>query len=406
MRAHHLLAWACLGLVGCSDDAVTPPASDTGVVTFRMTTTIPSGSEVEHCKFVQAPAEGILLNRDEVRFTEGSHHVLLFDTAYEEIPTTTTSGAPLAYIDAEQGVFDCSEGVQFSFQTLGFIAGSQNYSGESIIDFPPHVAMTIPPGRVMLMNAHYINTTPDELHPDIEIDLHTIDASAHEVEGDVLFFFDVFIKVPALGDAETTLRCDIPHDITVTNAQSHMHARGVDYQASAVDAGGERRALYASSSWENIPVSHFEEGFAIAGGSHIEQTCRYQNGESRDIFMGPRTTDEMCVFIGSYYPAEKHVSLCSGREEAPYDTFFFGAEWVGQGSASCADSLSCFQTAATTGGGGPFDIVRRLTECVKDADPSVSAEFSRAVGCSMSAFMSGENPTQVCTDAFVACLAK
>ena len=42
--------------------------------------------------FYRVPAEGLYVNRQEVRYTPGSHHVLVFKTPYTEFPTTTIRG--------------------------------------------------------------------------------------------------------------------------------------------------------------------------------------------------------------------------------------------------------------------------------------------------------------------------
>jgi hypothetical protein len=144
---------------------------------------------------------------------------------------------------------------------------------------------------------------------------------------------------------------------------------------------------------------------AVAGSTTIEHTCGYQNNSDEELYMGQRSTDEMCVLFGSYYPAKPHIGLCSGKEEAPEETFFFGAEWPGQGAATCADSLGCFN-GATSAGGGMFGILRAVTDCVVASDPAIAPEYSEAVGCSLSSFLTGGNPLDECGSAYSACLAK
>src|SRR5690606_12278224 len=90
---------------GTEDELLEPPAPGEGVQ-FQMTTELPAGVEAEHCLFVQAPDETLYVRRDEVRFTAGSHHFLLYQTDYSEIPTQKEDGTP---VDTS-GVFDCSEG--------------------------------------------------------------------------------------------------------------------------------------------------------------------------------------------------------------------------------------------------------------------------------------------------------
>ena len=84
--------------VGCGDDGTTgpsavlaPPPAGQGLQ-IKMTSTLEAGLETERCMFYRVPAEGLAVNRQEIRYTPGSHHVLLFKTPYTEIPTTTIDG--------------------------------------------------------------------------------------------------------------------------------------------------------------------------------------------------------------------------------------------------------------------------------------------------------------------------
>lgn len=410
MRTSHIATLSCaLLLAGCSDDGPpepTPEPEPEGV-TFQMTTTLEPGTEAEHCKFVRGPAEGMLVNRDRIDYTEGSHHFLLYTTPYEEIPTENDRGEPIDYLDPDQGVFDCSEGVQFGYSVQQLVGGSQNANGDSMVDFPPGVAMRVPPNAILLMNAHYINASSDTLEPVVDVTLETLEESELEQEGSVLFWYNPFIKVPGQSAAHATTICDLPDDVTLTNAQSHMHARGVDYGAVVVEPGGDRNEIYRNTAWEDVPVERFVDGLAVEGGSRIEYTCHYQNPGMDDIYQGPRSTDEMCMFIGSYYPSRPEVDLCSGQADAPYATTFFGGEWVGQGETSCADSMACFQTALVGGQNqDPVATLASITECVVASDPAVSPELSDVIGCTFSSFITGGNGFAECQEPIDACAAK
>jgi hypothetical protein len=390
-----------LALVACSPDEEIAPVPVDTTVHYTMTTTIPAGVEAEHCKFVTAPPEGLLINRDEVRYTAGSHHVLLFKTPFEAIPTETESGQPIPWVDEASGVFDCTEGVLFEYGATQMVAGSQNADGASVVDLPPGVAVRVEPGTILLLNAHYINASGDDLFPEVDLALHTLREEELHTEGGILFFFDIFVKAPQMTTSWAAMRCDVTEDIVLTNAQSHMHARGVGFEAGVI---GEE-PFYTSDTWENVPVTRFEGGLALAAGSRIEHRCEYDNGEMHDVYMGQRTTDEMCVLLGSYYPARPEVGLCARSPSDPVSTFGMGAEWVGQGTATCAASLDCFNQALSGGGGGLFDIVRLVTDCVIAADPAVSPELSDAIGCTFSSFRTGGNPFEECSAEIATCSA-
>jgi copper type II ascorbate-dependent monooxygenase-like protein len=398
-------AWLLLfALPACSPEEEVAPVPVDTAVHYTMSTTIPAGQEAEHCKFVRAPPEGLLINHDEVRYTAGSHHLLLFKTRYEEIPTKTDGGQPIPYVDEAQGVFDCTAGVLFDFGATQIVAGSQNADGASVVDFPPGVALRVEPNEILLLNAHYINATGDDLHPEIDVALHTIAESELQAEGEVLFFYDIFVKAAQMTTSWAAMKCEIAEDITLTNAQSHMHARGVGFQATLL-ADGQSDVFYESDTWENVPVEHFDGGLAIKAGSTIEQRCEYDNGEARDVYQGQTSTDEMCVLIGSYYPATPHVGLCAGIDDKPLDTFGMGAEWQGQGTETCAASLGCFNTAIGEGM-GIFGILNLVTECVLASDPAIAPELSAAIGCTFSVFRTGGDPFADCADQIDACAAK
>lgn len=405
MRTTRLLSTLALaaGLFGCggaedptttpppSDDLLDPPAAGQGVQ-LRMTAEIGPGVEAELCQFVKAPAEGIYINRDEVRYTPGSHHFLLYLTSYDEIPTAKEDGTQ---VDTS-GVFDCSDGPTNGWEVEKLVGGSQNADGTSMVSFPPDVAMHVRPGAVLLMNAHYVNASPETIQPEVAINLHSIPADQVREEGDLLFLYHPFIKVGAQSSRRARVRCQVRSDITISNVQSHMHARGVGYTASLSDGV----PFYENDRWEGVPVKAFEGGFNVSAGEVLDYTCEYNNAGQTDIFQGPRSTDEMCMLIGSYYPADPLTASCAPEPEGPGDIpANLGGEWVGDGTATCAETMTCAQAAFATS-------FNDLQGCVADADPAVSKEASDFLRCVILSFSSGQDPMTACSAEITACSAK
>jgi len=385
-----LAATFVIALPSCSSDPpapepslLDPPKAGEGVQ-FTMTTTIAASTEAEHCKFVRAPSDGDLwVRRDEVRFTKGSHHVLLYETPYTEIPTEREDGTP---VDTS-GVFDCSDGATNGFRITKLVGGSQNGDGDSLLAFPEGVAMRVAAGAVLLLNVHYVNASAEPLEPEVRMNLHTIPKASVVTEGDVLFLYNPLIAVGANGSSRAHMRCPVHHDITIANVQSHMHKRGVGY-AAQVDQGAP---FYESETWANVPVETFEPGLVVHAGSKLDYHCDYENQESRDVFQGPRSTDEMCMLIGSYYPTDRATANCADEEGD------LAAEWVGQGTATCAETFACIQDAF-----GADEVLPGITTCMLAADPSVSIESSAALAC----VFASDDPGSECGPEFAACLAK
>ncbi len=370
-------------LVACGtdepDDLLAPPPTGQGVQ-FRMQTTIAAGVEGEWCQFMTGPAAEMWLERDEVRFTEGSHHVLLYETGYAQIPTTKLDGTP---IDTS-GVFDCSDGATNGWNITKLLGGSQNATGDSLLAFPDGVAMRVAPGAVLLMNAHYLNATDGDLEPIAAINLWTRPAAEVTTEGDLLFLYNPFIKVPASGTGRARWRCPVHQDITIANVQSHMHRRGVGYSAAVTGAA----AFYENDRWEGVPVKRFEGGMTVSAGSTLDYACDYENREARDVYQGPRTTDEMCMLIGSYYPADPRTSNCTDEHGG------LGGEWVGNGTATCAATFACLQTAFESD-----DMIRAGSDCIDAASPTVAAESSAVLRC----FANSEDPGTECAALVATC---
>jgi len=369
------------------DGLLSPPAAGKGVQ-FKMTAAIESGTESEKCLFVQAPKETLFVQRDEVRFTPGSHHFLLYETTYKEIPAAKEDGTP---VDTTQ-VFDCSEGATNGWAINKLVGGSQNADGGSILKFPDNVAMRVEGGAVLLMNAHYINSSADTLSPEVRINLHTIPESQVEHAGDILFFYNPFIGVTAQSESRARMRCPIREDITVTNFQSHMHRRGVGYSASI--AGGD--PFYEHDLWEGVPVEELAGGMKLGKGDILDYHCDYKNSEARDVFQGPRSTDEMCMAIGSYYPADATTSQCAIPGEDPFDTRNLGGEWVGNGDKTCKESMDC-----AVGHFGKEKFFENVTLCMMASAPEKSKEVSDAIRC----LFTSADPVKDCETQFATCQA-
>lgn len=358
-----------------------PPPAGRGVQ-FSMLTTLEPGVEAEHCRFVLGPPEGMLAQHDEVRYTSGGHHVLLYDTPYDKIPTRTRDGAS---IDTS-GVFDCSDGATDAWEVTKLIAGSQNGLHSSTLSLPEGVAVRVRPNAVLLINAHYLNPTPEPIHPQVLINLHTVPESELKQEGDVLFIYNPLIDVPAGARARARMRCPVNSDITLVNVQSHMHRRGVGYGVSLLG----QAPFYEHDRWQDVPVEDFGAGMRIAAGQSFDYHCDYENAESRDIAQGPRSTDEMCMLIGSYYPIDLTTSACltAGGERS-------AAEWVGDGTASCKQTFECAQASWGKG-------LQPLSKCMQQADPGVAKEASDLLRCALDA----DDAAAACPRELAACLER
>jgi Copper type II ascorbate-dependent monooxygenase, C-terminal domain len=207
--------------------------------------------------------------------------------------------------------------------------GAQTTDGE--YRMPEGVSQRFTAGEVLLVQTHYLNTTTEAVEARIDFTFHTVPVEQAPTEAGVLFFFNPVINVPPNGSATAELSCPLPADVNLLFASSHMHKRGVGFEAHK--EGDARGSLYTSDAWADpIPRVFTEDGEgAIPAGSAISYRCEFQNDRADTVMVGPRADeDEMCMFIGMYYPKlDDDTELCTR-----------GAA-VTKGTLSCFDAIGC-----------------------------------------------------------------
>jgi hypothetical protein len=365
--------------VGCGDDGTTgpsavlaPPPAGQGLQ-IKMTSTLEAGLETERCMFYRVPAEGLAVNRQEIRYTPGSHHVLLFKTPYTEIPTTTVDGRT---VDT-QGVFDCGEnGATGDWEIAGVAGGAQSAAGPPGVDgLPSDTAFKIDGNSLLLVNTHYLNASDKPLVAEVYINLFTIPPEQVTREAGIFFFYNPFISVPAGSASVAREVCAVSKDVTLVNAQSHMHRRGVSYTANLLDASGAQvQEIYTSNTWEHVVAKQMNPALPLSAGQMIDFRCNYMNNEDHTISQGRTTRDEMCMFLGLYYPKDTKTELCSMTDD--WGGRYLAANWIGNGTVGGLQTAGCLQ-AATGDAAAHGDI----DACVVNACPAISAETSSATRC-------------------------
>ena len=365
------------GAVGCSSDSgptsplVAPPVGQG--LQIKMTSKLEAGLETERCMFWRVPAEGMAVNRQEIVYTPGSHHVLVFMTPYTEIPTTTLGGKT---IDTS-GVFDCGEnGATGDWEVNGVAGGAQSAHGTPGIDgLPSDTAFKIGGNALLLVNAHYLNASDKELDAEIYINMYTVPPEQVTREAGILFFYNPFISVPSGSAAVAREVCGVNKDITLVNAQSHMHKRGVGYTANLLDAtGAQMQEIYTTTTWEHVVAKQMNPALPLSAGQMIDFRCEYMNNEDHRISQGRTTRDEMCMFVGLYYPKDTKTELCGMTDD--WGGRYLAANWIGNGNVGGAATAGCLQAATSaTAMPGDFDA------CVTNACAAISVPTSSAVRC-------------------------
>jgi hypothetical protein len=355
-----------VGLVlGCSSSAKGPgPAADAGgsstsTVTFAMSEHVPPSAEEFKCQLVTMPTGGTgFVVAGQHAFTPGSHHMLLYRTDMTTIPA------------GQEGVFDCADETNIMSHIRGVVYGAQTPQGQT--QYPASVGLPYQSGEVLLLQTHYLNATPSALDANVEITL-TVQPDGVTNPAGVFFFYDPFIHVPTGAKAKATMRCAVRQDVTLLGAGSHYHKRGVDYAAYADGPTGapEAKPFYTSNDWSNPGT--LETDMPIAAGSHIRFECDYDNtAGTQDYYAGPSATNnEMCMFIGIYYP---DMGLAD-------DFCLSTADEFGTGATDCKTATACLQACPPGGSAQYPNFDPCVQKCIAATCPSASAPLLDQLQC-------------------------
>jgi hypothetical protein len=314
-------------LSACSSSSPGPGSSSstndafTHDIVFTMNMPVPASTEMHQCKYVQLP-EGADVNiyRFAHEYTTGSHHFLLYLTDLTAIPSDMT------------GTYDCTTGAEpILAHATGIIYGGQVPTG--IWSFPSGVAATVKAGQVLVMNTHYLNTSVAALDATVKVGLDTMLAAEVKTQGGFFIFYDPFIDLPAHATASSGNGCHVGADVTVVNAFTHYHFRGMDMKVFDDPAGKPRSTVpfFETTNWEH--PQDFDGPMTWKQGDKIRFQCDYDNMGATEVFQGPNAqTSEMCVFAGLYYPKQTSDFENCSKESVS-----------GFGAQACVSVAQCIQ---------------------------------------------------------------
>jgi hypothetical protein len=130
---------------------------------------------------------------------------------------------------------------------------------------------------------------------------------------------------------------------------------------------------------------------ALTAGQQIDYECNYQNtGTTTVIAGGSAATNEMCVLFGAYYPRDTKFESCSttgvmdGNDNA--------ATYIGSGTTTCEDSLTCLGSANSD---------ESFMSCMVDSCPGAAVSLTAALDCFNA---NGNNAQNACLTQEAQCL--
>lgn len=186
------------------------------------------------------------------------------------------------------------------------VAGaSEAGSGEEDLGLPDGLAMRVPAGKQIVLQAHYINVTGKPYDVEDEVDVRLAEpAKLRAYAGDFVINEATFSLAPAVQTTRSAT-CTVQEDLQVVMMIGHMHELGKHFSLAEIDEAGETKAMLWETAWQpyytsNPPPRRFpiDQPLLLKKGTRLRQTCSWDNTTS-DTLIFPR---EMCVGYMYYYP--------------------------------------------------------------------------------------------------------
>jgi hypothetical protein len=274
------------------NDSGTSAGADSGDATSaRFTATlvteafeIPPGEEFFRCQNFENPfgRDMAVLETDSF-MTAGSHHLLVF----------IESGV------RNESLGECS-GSEFG-PILHLAQRSQQRTG-----YPPGVGRLLSAKTGIRIQIHYLNATPRPIKTEIAVTVRADMPEAVPLHASGIFVNAEGIDVKPHSSGSVETRCPVMRDIKVLSMVSHMHRRGVRFTARADDG----QLLYDTNLWSDPEPWTFEPPRDLKAGTWIGVHCDFENESDFSLSYGESAnTNEMCILLGTYYPAASGESV-------------------------------------------------------------------------------------------------
>ena len=259
---------------------------------------IPGASEELICAPVPAAlAEELLVTAASGQQMVGGHHAAVYvrDVVKDEEPHPCTSQDMLE---------------------LRFVVGAGGAGGVSLA-LPEGMALRVAPGQQLVIQSHYINTSPEPRTVMDAVDLHLVDPAESPEIADAFAVLADDIDIPPFAVAhEAVKECVIDREMDIHLLLGHTHDFGVLFQMEHVPAEGPAEVLYWATDGallrDDPEVTIYEEPLQLVPGDKLRVTCQWTNTTAEPLGWPA----EMCVGFMYYTPAEGFL-ICDDSGPSP-----------------------------------------------------------------------------------------
>jgi len=259
---------------------------------------VPASDEVFMCFTVPVGnAETLLIKESRAYQSANGHHVLMLmvneDAAIDPLPHVCTPA-------------------DMAVDSLRFVGAGTAAGGG--ITLPEGIAIQIPPGRRLLLQSHYVNTSPTPLRVQDIVHLTKADPTTVRQIAGAYSLVDQTLELAPRGETTRVTDCSPPETMTVPWMFAHMHEWGVHAKIEVTRAG-VTETVY-DEAWDpafrdHFPLVNFDPPLELGPTDRIKVTCQWANDTDAPIIF----PTEMCAVFMPFYPAEGEFWICDQTGE-------------------------------------------------------------------------------------------
>ncbi|MSP24454.1 MAG: hypothetical protein EXR75_04685 [Myxococcales bacterium] len=209
----------------------------------------------------------------------------------------------------------CKDSEMVSWHQLAGSSGDD--AGEPVIELKEGMAIRVPKGVQLVLQAHYINTTGAAYTVKDQVTLKLREPS--EVSDYVNYFVtnDDTFEIPPQSKHTNVSYCTIEQDIDVVLSLGHLHESGKHFKFEILDDAGNVAKTVRDDAWAPLMTSHPNTDYyprsaplALTKGMKVRQTCTWEN-TTTDALLFPR---EMCIGFFYYAPGQGDLHCSMSKE--------------------------------------------------------------------------------------------
>jgi hypothetical protein len=240
--------------------------------------------------------DALYVNRIEIKMRKNSHHFLLYD--FE--PAIPVSYIPpfdvVRDIRKPDGTLDLPKMLPMAYHI--FIAGAQTPYYDYAL--PSGVAYHFPADFAIDLNSHYVNKGAMPISGEVNINLHTVDASNVQHIARPLNLPNTSMILPPHQKITIAKTFVMTSPVSIITLTSHTHKLGEKFIIRIAGGPRDGEVVYTNLDWHHPPIVTYDPPIVLQPGEGLTSVITYNNTTTSTVRFGLTSDDEMGIIFGYY----------------------------------------------------------------------------------------------------------